>query len=170
LLNNLLYDVSEIPLPLDNVDDEDLARPRRWDMRFVRNFMVAVGPISSLFDFLTFYLLMAVLNANEMLFHTGWFVESIATQVLVIFVIRTRRNPLRSRPNRWLTLTSLSVVALAMLLPFTPAAAWLGFTPLPPLFFLLLAVLVTAYLLLVEWVKRAFYKRLNGGPCPKPGD
>jgi Mg2+-importing ATPase len=170
LLNNLLYDVSEIPLPLDNVDDEDLARPRRWDMRFVRNFMVAVGPISSLFDFLTFYLLMAVLNANEMLFHTGWFVESIATQVLVIFVIRTRRNPLRSRPNRWLTLTSLSVVALAMLLPFTPAAAWLGFTPLPPLFFLLLAILVTAYLLLVEWVKRAFYKRLNGDPCPKPGD
>ena len=72
LLNNLPYDVSEIPLPLDNVDDEDLARPRRWDMRFVRNFMVAVGPISSLFDFLTFYLLMAVLNANEMLFHTGW--------------------------------------------------------------------------------------------------
>jgi len=159
LLNNLLYDVSEIPLPLDNVDDEDLARPRRWDMRFIRNFMVTIGPISSLFDFLTFYLLMTVLNANETLFHTGWFVESIATQVLVIFVIRTRRNPLRSHPNRWLTLTSLGVVATAMLLPFTPAAAWLGFTPLPPLFFALLAGLVTAYLLLVEVGKRGFYRR-----------
>jgi len=162
LLNNLLYDVSEIPLPLDNVDDEDLARPRRWDMRFIRNFMLTIGPISSLFDFLTFYLLMAVLSANEMLFHTGWFVESIATQVLVIFVIRTRRNPLRSHPNRWLTLTSLSVVATAMLLPFTPVAAWLGFTPLPPLFFGLLAVLVASYLLLVEAGKRWFYKRLEG--------
>jgi len=160
LLNNLLYDVSEIPLPLDNVDDEDLVRPRRWDMRFIRNFMLTIGPISSLFDFLTFYLLMAVLNANERLFHTGWFVESIATQVLVIFVIRTRRNPLRSHPNRWLTLTSLGVVATAMLLPFTPAAAWLGFTPLPPLFFGLLAGLVTSYLLLVEVGKRWFYKRL----------
>jgi Mg2+-importing ATPase len=161
LLNNLLYDVSEIPLPLDNVDDEDLARPRRWDMRFIRNFMLTIGPISSLFDFLTFYLLMAVLSANEMLFRTGWFVESIATQVLVIFVIRTRRNPLRSHPNRWLTLTSLGVVATAMLLPFTPVAAWLGFTPLPPLFFGLLAVLVASYLLLVEAGKRWFYKRLG---------
>ena len=162
LLNNLLYDVSEIPLPLDNVDDEDLAQPRRWDMHFIRNFMLTMGPISSLFDFLTFYLLMSVLNANEMLFHTGWFVESIATQVLVIFVIRTRRNPLRSRPNRWLIFTSLSVVATAMLLPFTPVAAWLGFTPLPPLFFGLLAGLVTAYLLLVEAGKRWFYRRMVG--------
>ncbi len=160
LLNNLLYDVSEIPLPLDNVDEEDLARPRRWDMAFIRNFMLTIGPISSLFDFLTFYLLMAVLNANEMLFHTGWFVESIATQVLVIFVIRTRRNPLRSRPHPWLTLTSLGVVAMAMLLPFTPAAAWLGFTPLPPLFFGLLAGLVTSYLVLAEAGKRWFYRRL----------
>jgi Mg2+-importing ATPase len=161
LLNNLLYDVSEIPLPLDNVDEEDLRQPRSWDMRFVRNFMLTIGPISSLFDFLTFYLLMAVLSANEMLFHTGWFVESIATQVLVIFVIRTRRNPLRSQPNRWLTLTSLGVVVTAMLLPFTPVAAWLGFTPLPPLFFVLLGGLVTAYLLLVEAGKRWFYKRLD---------
>jgi Mg2+-importing ATPase len=162
LLNNLLYDVSEIPLPLDNVDDEDLAHPRRWDMRFIRNFMLTIGPISSLFDFFTFYLLMAVLSANETLFRTGWFVESIATQVLVIFVIRTRRNPLRSHPNRWLTLTSLGIVAVAMLLPFTPVAAWLGFTPLPPLFFGLLAALVASYLLLVEAGKRWFYNRLAG--------
>jgi Mg2+-importing ATPase len=161
LLNNLLYDFSEIPLPLDNVDAEELARPRRWDMVFIRDFMLTIGPISSLFDFLTFYLLIALLNADETLFRTGWFVESIATQVLVIFVIRTRGNPLASHPHPWLTLTSLGVVATAMLLPFTPAAAWFGFTPLPPLFFALLAGLILVYLLLVEVGKRRFYQRIG---------
>jgi Mg2+-importing ATPase len=159
LLNNLLYDVSELPIPLDEVDAEDLARPRRWDMRFVRDFMVAVGPISSVFDLITFGLLIALLHADEALFHTGWFVESIATQVLVIFVIRTRRNPLRSRPQRWLALTSIAVVALALLLPFSPVAGTLGFVPLPGEFFALLAVLVAVYLVLVELGKQAFYRR-----------
>ncbi len=159
LLNNLLYDVSELPIPLDAVDAEDLARPRRWDMRFVRDFMVAVGPISSVFDLITFGLLIALLHADEALFHTGWFVESIATQVLVIFVIRTRRNPLRSRPQRWLALTSIAVVALAVLLPFSPVAGTLGFVPLPGEFFALLAVLVAIYLVLVELGKQAFYRR-----------
>ncbi|WP_126444877.1 magnesium-translocating P-type ATPase [Sulfuricystis multivorans] len=161
LLNNLLYDVSEIPLPLDNVDAEDMARPRRWDMRFIRDFMVTIGPISSLFDFLTFYLLLALLEANETLFRTGWFVESIATQVLVIFVIRTRRNPLKSRPHPWLAATSLAVVGLALLLPLTPLAGLLGFTPLPPLFFLLLLGLLVTYLGLVEMVKRGFFRRYD---------
>ena len=160
LLNNLLYDVSEITLPLDHVDEEDLASPKRWDMGFIRNFMLTIGPISSLFDFLTFYLLISLFNAHESLFRTGWFVESIATQVLVIFVIRTRRNPLRSHPNRWLVLTSLSVVATAMLLPFTPLAPYLGFTPLPGSFFGLLTVLLIAYLVMVEGGKQWFYRRL----------
>ena len=161
LLNNLLYDVSEIPLPLDNVDAEDLARPRQWDMRFIRNFMVSIGPISSLFDFLTFYLLIAVFDANAVLFRSGWFVESIATQVLVIFVIRTRRNPLRSRPHPWLAITSLAVVALAIALPFSPLAPALGFTPLPGGFFAVLGALIGAYLLLVEIAKRRFYRHVG---------
>ena len=160
LLNNLLYDVSEITLPLDNVDAEDLAQPKRWDMGFIRNFMLTIGPISSLFDFLTFYLLISLFHAHESLFRTGWFVESIATQVLVIFVIRTRRNPLRSHPNRWLVLTSLSVVVTAMLLPFTPLAPYLGFTPLPLSFFGLLTALLISYLVMVEGGKQWFYKRL----------
>jgi Mg2+-importing ATPase len=160
LLNNLLYDVSEIALPLDDVDAQDLAAPKRWNMGFIRNFMLTIGPISSLFDFLTFYLLNRLLHADEALFHTGWFVESIATQVLVIFVIRTRRNPLRSRPNRWLVLTSLGVVALALALPFTPLAPWLGFAPLPASYFALLAVLLPAYLLMVEGAKQWFYRWL----------
>jgi Mg2+-importing ATPase len=160
LLNNLLYDVSEIALPLDEVDAEELAAPKRWDMAFIRNFMLTIGPISSVFDFLTFYLLVRLFNAHEMLFHTGWFVESIATQVLVIFVIRTRRNPLRSRPNRWLVVTSLAVVFTAMALPFTPMAPYLGFMPLPAAYFGLLAVLLGSYLWMVEGGKQWFYRRL----------
>ena len=160
LLNNLLYDVSEITLPLDNVDAEDLAQPKRWDMTFIRNFMLTIGPISSLFDFLTFYLLLRLFDAHESLFRTGWFVESIATQVLVIFVIRTRRNPLRSHPNGWLVATSLAVVATAMALPFTPLAPYLGFTPLPLAFFGLLTALLGLYLLMVEGGKQWFYRRL----------
>lgn len=158
LLNNLLYDVSEVTLPLDNVDEEDLALPRHWDMGFIRNFMLSIGPISSLFDFLTFYLLIRLFEAQESMFRTGWFVESMATQVLVIFVIRTRRNPLRSRPDRWLALTSLAVVVTAMALPFTVLAPYLGFTPLPLAFFGLLLVLVASYLVVVEGGKQWFYR------------
>ena len=160
LLNNLLYDVSEIALPLDHVDAEDLARPRRWDMAFIRNFMLTIGPVSSLFDFLTFYLLLRLFDAQPALFRTGWFVESIATQVLVIFVIRTRRKPWLSRPNPWLVALSLGVVAAAMALPFSPLAPALGFVPLPLEFFGLLAVLLVAYLAMVEVGKRWFYRRL----------
>ena len=125
--------------------------------------MLTIGPISSLFDFLTFYLLLTLFGAQESLFRTGWFVESIATQVLVIFVIRTRRNPLHSHPNRWLVVTSLSVVLIAMVLPFTALAPALGFVPLPPLYFGLLAALLAAYLVMVEGGKQWFYRRLMRG-------
>jgi Mg2+-importing ATPase len=160
LLNNLLYDISEIPIPMDRVDKEYLERPQRWDMRFVRNFMLTVGPVSSLFDILTFVILLKVLHAGEALFHTGWFVESIASQVLVIFLIRTRNSPLRSRPSPLLLLTSLAVVTVAVGLPFTPFARYLGFVPLPPLFFAILLAMVTGYLLMVEAVKQRFFRHL----------
>ncbi|MDI6773446.1 MAG: magnesium-translocating P-type ATPase [bacterium] len=167
LLNNLLYDLSEMPIPMDSVDPEDLAHPRAWDMGFIRKFMMVVGPVSSVFDFLTFYVLLAVFRAHEALFHTGWFVESLATQVLVIFVIRTRGNPFRSRPHRLLAGVSLGAVALAIALPFTPIAGRLGFVPLPPAFFPVLAGLVLTYLLAVEVVKRWFYRRLAAPPAPR---
>lgn len=157
LLNNLLYDISEIPIPMDSVDPEDLVRPRAWDMTFIRNFMMVIGPVSSVFDFLTFYVLLAFFGAHEGLFHTGWFIESLATQVLVIFVIRTRRSPLKSAPSRVLAVTSLAVVAAAMALPFTPLGGRLGFIPPPAGFFIILAVMVMVYLLAVEGVKRWFY-------------
>jgi Mg2+-importing ATPase len=159
LLNNLLYDVSELPIPTDEVDAEELRHPRRWDMAFVRRFMLMVGPVSSVFDFLTFFLMLHVFHANEALFHTGWFVESLTTQVLVIFVIRTRRNPLRSRPARWLVVTSLAVVASAMLLPLTPFGARLGFVPPPVLFYPALACMSGLYLIAAEVMKRRFYAR-----------
>lgn len=158
LLNNMLYDISEIPIPMDNVDDEYLMKPRQWDINFVRKFMLIVGPISSIFDFLTFFVMIKIFNAGEALFHTGWFIESLATQVLVIFVIRTRKKPLKSRPNRWLTTCSLLVVALAILLPFTPLGSFLGFVAPPPIFFVILASMVIVYLLMVEMVKQWFYK------------
>lgn len=159
LLNNLLYDLSEVPIPKDEVDEEYLSRPRHWDMKFIRNFMLTVGPVSSLFDFLTFYVMLVVFQAGESLFQTGWFIESIATQVLVIFIIRTRRNPFKSRPHPWLTVTSLTVVVLAIALPFTPVGAYFGLTPPPLMFFLVLAVMVLVYLTAVEGMKRWFYGR-----------
>ncbi len=161
LLNNLLYDVSELPIPVDRVDNEYLAHPRHWDMTFIRNFMWVVGPVSSVFDFLMFFILLEVFNAGEALFHTGWFIESIATQVLVIFVIRTRGTPLKSRPHIALAVTSLMVVLAAMALPFTPFATHLGFVAPPPFFFLILLAMVLCYLMAVEFAKRFFYRHYS---------
>jgi Mg2+-importing ATPase len=122
LLNNFMYDLSQLTIPTDNVDDEYLRKPQHWDISLIRNFMVFIGPISSIFDFLTFYVLLHFFHAGEVLFHTGWFVESLATQTLVLFVIRTVQNPLRSRPSRPLMATVLIIVAAGTLLPFSPLA------------------------------------------------
>jgi len=159
LLNNLLYDVSEIPIPLDSVDEEYLTQPRHWNMNFIRNFMLSVGPVSSAFDFLTFYIMLNVFHAGEKLFQTGWFIESMATQVLVIFIIRTRRNPFKSRPNLWLTLCSLTVVFVAVALPYTPLGRYFGFVPPPLSFYAILAGLVFFYLFAVEGIKQWFFRR-----------
>jgi Mg2+-importing ATPase len=158
LLNNFLYDLSEVAIPLDNVDEHTLARPRAWDMGFIRRFMLALGPVSSAFDFLTFYVLIALFHADEVLFHTGWFIESVATQVLVIFVIRTRGSPFASRPNAWLVASALAVVAIAAALPWTPAAAYLGFVPPPPALYTAIAGIVVTYLLSVFVAKSVFYR------------
>ena len=153
LLNNFLYDAAQITIPTDHVDDVLIRTPRRWDMRLVRRFMVAVGPVSSIFDFVTFWVLLAVFHATEPAFHTGWFVESLVTQTLVLLVIRTTGNPLRSRASHPLTWTVVGAVALGAALPFLPVASSLGFTPLPARFFLVLVPLTIAYLLLVQLVK-----------------
>jgi Mg2+-importing ATPase len=154
LLNNLLYDIAQITIPTDHVDRTYVNRPQRWDMRLIRDFMLFVGPVSSVFDFLTFYVLLRVLHATEILFHTGWFVESLATQTLVLFVIRTMENPLVSHPSLALTITTLAVVAIGLLLPVTPLASLLGFTVPPPTYFAFLCIATITYLCLVEVVKR----------------
>lgn len=154
LLNNFFYDVAQITIPTDNVDRAYLSRPERWDMRVIRDFMLFIGPVSSLFDFVTFYALLRVFHATEALFHTGWFVESLATQTLVLFVIRTRQNPLRSRPSGALMVTTLAIVAVGVTLPATPLARLLGFTVPPAPYFVFVAAATVTYLLLVELVKR----------------
>ena len=122
--------------------------------------MWVVGPVSSVFDFITFAVLLFVFQANQTLFHTGWFIESMATQVLAIFVIRTIGNPFKSRPNRWLALTSVCVVLVACALPFSFLAPAMGFEAPPALFFAILVVMVTSYLLMLELAKRFFYRRI----------
>ena len=158
LLNNILYDISEIPIPLDKVDAGEIHNPRVLDMNFIRNFMLVIGPISSLFDFLTFYIMLVILQADEKLFQTGWFVESLCTQVLVIFIIRTRGNPVKSHPHPMLMATSIAVVCIAAVLPFSPIGTYFGFVPPPARFYLILGAMVLVYLLMVELVKQGFYR------------
>ena len=162
LLNNFLYDLSQVTIPTDNVDATFIQKPQRWNIKLIRDFMIFIGPISSVFDFLTFFVMLGLFHAAEPLFHTGWFVESLATQTLVLFVIRTSGNPFRSRPSLPLTITVLTIVALGLILPFTPLAVPLRFVPLPGPYFLFLAGAIVVYLLLVEVVKRMLMRRWLG--------
>jgi Mg2+-importing ATPase len=159
LLNNFLYDLAQVTIPTDRVDASYVRKPQRWNIGVIRDFMLWIGPVSSVFDFLTFFALLKVFHASEALFHTGWFVESLATQALVLFVIRTAGNPFRSRPSAPLAITTVAVVVVGILLPFTPAASTLGFVPLPGSFFLFLVAVVGTYLALVELVKRRLLRR-----------
>jgi Mg2+-importing ATPase len=165
LLNNLLYDASQLAIPTDNVDPEQVAKPSRWDVKFIRRFMLFFGPISSLFDFATFGVMLWVFHAGPALFRSGWFVESLATQTLVIFAIRTRRIPFfRSRPSVPLLLAAFGVVTVGAILPATPLAHLLGFQPLPGLFYFALVVMVACYLVLIEIGKYWFYRVASTAP------
>lgn len=169
LLNNLLYDASQLAIPTDRVDPEQLQRPSHWDIRFIRRFMVFFGPVSSAFDALTFWMMLSVFHAGPALFQSGWFVESLATQTLIIFAIRTRRVPfLRSRASVPLTSAVLTVVVVGAVLPMSPLAGVLGFSPLPVVYFLALVGMVVAYLILVEAGKRLFYRSVGPTALPPP--
>jgi P-type Mg2+ transporter len=158
LLNNLLYDVSEIAIPFDRVDQEATDRPVKWDVQLIERFMLVFGPVSSVFDFLTFYALLYLFGAGEALFQTGWFIESITTQVLVVFAIRTRRRFFRSKPHGFLVAMALGSVAVAIVLPLLSVGRWFGFVAPPPLFFVYLIIATAAYLALVEITKGFFYR------------
>jgi Mg2+-importing ATPase len=171
LLNNMLYDVSELTIPTDEVDQEMLARPEHWDIHFIRRFMTFFGPISSVYDFLTFAVMLWVFHAHAPLFRSGWFVESLATQSLVVFIIRTRRVPfLRSKPSRPLFATTLAVVLAGIALPYSPLAHTLGFRALPWLFLVIVAGMTATYLALAEVGKSYFFARhdIEHSPAGRP--
>lgn len=161
LLNNFIYDTSQLAIPSDNVDPEYLKKPKHWNLNFIKKYMVIFGPISSIFDLLTFYILFSLLHFNAATFQAGWFVESLATQTFVIYIIRTQKIPfLQSRPSKYLVLATLGAVAAGIILTQNKIGHFFGFSPLPWPAFLIIAVLVIAYLLLVEMVKRIFYKKM----------
>ena len=130
----------------------------KWDVKLIERFMLVFGPVSSVFDFLTFYALLYLFGAGEALFQTGWFIESMTTQVLVVFAIRTRRRFFRSRPHDFLVAMALGAVAVAVVLPLLPLGRWFGFVAPPPLFFVFLIGATLAYLALVEITKGIFYR------------
>jgi Mg2+-importing ATPase len=157
LLNNLLYDVSELGIPFDSVDQESIQRPVHWDLGLVKRFMLVLGPISSVFDFLTFYVLLHVFHTGSAEFQTGWFVESLATQALVVFAIRSRRL-FGSAPHLSLVALTCGAVLLAAALPFSPLGALLGFVPLPLPYYAFLVAAVVSYIGVVEAVKRVLFR------------
>lgn len=160
LFNNFLYDSSQVTLPTDTVDSEDIQKPPRWDMKFIRKYMLVFGPISSLFDFLIVGLLALVFHSPQAQFQAGWFVESLATQVFVIYVIRTKKVPfLQSRPSAWLMFSTLLAVCVGWLAPFSPMRKYLGFAPPSAMILISIIALVVVYLLLVEFAKRIFYRK-----------
>jgi Mg2+-importing ATPase len=162
LLNNLLYDVSESTIPTDNVDRSYVDSPKKWDMDFIKKFILVFGPISSIFDFFTFFILLFIFSAQAALFQTAWFIESICTQTLVIFVIRTRVVPFyRSTPSISLAGSTFIVIIVACILPFTVFGSVFGFVHPPLTFYAVLAGLVACYLALVEVVKKWFYHRYS---------
>jgi Mg2+-importing ATPase len=164
LINNLLYDFSQTTIPTDAVDAEWLTKPRKWEIDRILRFILFIGPISSVFDYMTFFIMLHVFNAwqEPALFHTGWFVESLFTQTLIIHVIRTNKIPfLQSRASWPLTLTSILIVTVGAVLTVSPLAGVLGLVPLPSLYWLLLAVILVCYLILTQVVKTWFYRRFG---------
>jgi len=166
LLNNLLYDTSQTVLTTDNVDAEYIEKPKRWDISFIKRFMIIIGPVSSLFDFATFFTMLFVFQNMidpklfPSAFQTAWFVESLCSQTLVVLIIRTRRVPFyKSKPSKYLAIMLLAVISFAVIVPYTPVGTFFGFVPPPPTFYLALAGILGAYAVLAETVKRWFYKR-----------
>lgn len=161
LLTNLLTDFPETTIATDRVDEELVEKPRRWDINFIRNFMLVFGLVSSIFDYITFGVLLWLLHATPEQFRTGWFVESVISATLIVLVIRTRRPFFSSRPGNHLLLATLAIVVVTLLLPVSPFAGYLGFTQ-PPFFFLIVLVGILAlYVASAEIAKRIFYSRIK---------
>ena len=166
LFTNLLTDFPETTIATDSVDPEQVSRPRRWDMKGIRRFMVTFGLVSSVCDYLTFGVLLLVMHATTDQFRTGWFVESVVSASLIVLVIRTRKRFYQSRPSRPLLLATFAVAALTLLLPYTPAAGLLGFVPLPWVFLPVLGGIMVFYVFVAEAAKTLFYRHAAQSPAP----
>lgn len=167
LLNNFLSDLPALTIATDSVDPEQIYMPRRWDQQIIQRFMIVFGLVSSIFDFLTFGLLLYVLRASEAEFQTGWFIESLMTELFIVMVVRTRRPFIRSRPGRLLFITTLLVSGVAMVFPYTPLAAYFGFVPLPAAFLVALVGITLLYLLVCELAKQMLFDRMGTDGQPK---
>jgi Mg2+-importing ATPase len=161
LVNNFLYDLSQLSIPSDNVDPEYLKKPKHWDISFVKKFMLIFGPISSLFDFLTFFVLYKIFSLSGGAFQAAWFVESLATQVFVVYIIRTKKLPFfQSRPSVYLLMSTIGIVALGIIITLSPLANLLGFVAPGWPIFISITIIVILYLLVTESLKQIFYRKL----------
>jgi Mg2+-importing ATPase len=157
-----MSDLPAMAIATDNVDPEMVNKPRRWDMKSIRNFMITFGLISSAFDYLTFGLLLLVLRVSEDQFRTGWFIESLFTELLILLVVRTRRPLFKSKPGIWLWVSTLLVGLAALILPYLPGMGILfGFVPLPPVMMVLLLLITGLYVIANEVAKRKFFQRVD---------
>jgi Mg2+-importing ATPase len=161
LLTNLLTDFPEMTIATDSVDHEMVEKPRRWDIKFIRNFMLTFGPVSSLFDFLTFGVLLLILHAQPDQLRTGWFLESVISASVIVLIIRTRRPFLKSKPGKYLLIATLLIVGVTVLFPLTPLAGLFGFRPLPISLYLIIGIIASLYMIAAETAKRFFYKRMK---------
>ena len=162
LTNNMLYDFSQMTIPTDNVDEEHLLKPKKWNFKHIKRFILFFGPISSLFDYATFFVMLYVFHAwtNPALFHTGWFVESLLTQTLIVHIIRTSKIPFFQSWASWpLIISTICVISVGIYLPFSPFAGAFKFLPLPPLYFVLLFIGLILYFLITQFLKTCFIKK-----------
>ena len=161
LLTNLMTDFPEMTIATDNVDNEMLNYPRRWDIKAIRKFMMTFGLISSIFDYLTFGVLIFIYKATPDIFRTGWFLESVISASMIVLVIRSRSPFFRSKPGKYLLMATISVAIVTLLIPYTPFSGLFGFEPLPVSLLLILGLIVVLYIILTEFVKKIFYKRVK---------
>ncbi|HEY5471019.1 MAG TPA: cation transporting ATPase C-terminal domain-containing protein, partial [Bacteroidales bacterium] len=161
LLTNLMTDFPEMAIATDNVDEQMINYPRRWDIKAIRKFMITFGLVSSIFDYLTFGLLLLVLHANEGQFRTGWFLESVISASIIVLVIRSRKPFFRSKPGKYLLFATLTITIITVVLPFTPLGNIFGFSPLKLSTYFLILLIVVMYIIAAEITKSIFYKRVK---------
>lgn len=161
LLTNLMTDMPSMTIPSDNVDEEWINSPHGWNLSFIKRFMITFGVLSSIFDYVTFAILLLLFKASEVEFQTGWFMESVVSATLIVLVIRTQRSFLKSKPSKYLAIASIAVALFIMILPSLPFASVLGFRPLPLIFYPVLLSIVVLYILFAELTKKWFYKHLG---------